>query len=126
MADESAAKCPVVPVWADNLWGSIFSFKGGKYFFKWPNRFPYPVTIAFGEPIAQEKADIATVREQFLELGEFCYQQRPMLRGHLGDACLRGLKRGQFDIGVIDGTDHSKLTRGSLLAAAITLSRYIR
>ena len=121
-----AAKCPVVPVWTDNLWGSIFSFKGGKYFFKWPSQFPYPVTIAFGEPISAEEADIAIVRERFLELGEFCYQQRPVLRGHLGDACLRGLKRHQFDIGVIDGSDHSTLTRGSLLAAAIALSRVIR
>ncbi len=121
-----AAKCPVVPVWTDNLWGSIFSFKGGKYFFKWPSHFPYPVTIAFGEPIAQEQADIATVRERFLELGEFCYQQRPMLRGHLGEACLRGLKKNQFDVGVIDGMDHSQMSRGMLLAAAISLSRVVR
>ena len=120
------AGAPVVPVWTDQLWGSIFSFKGGKYFFKWPKRIPYPVTVAFGKPIPAEEADIAAVRERFLELGEFCYQQRPMLRGHLGDACLRGLKAHQFDIAVVDGMDRSTLTRGSLLAAAITLSRYIR
>ena len=120
------AACPVVPVWTDNLWGSIFSFKGGRYFFKWPEHFPYPVTVAFGEPLTAEQAAIATVRERFLELGEFCYQQRPMLRGHLGEACLRGLKRGQFDIGVIDGMDHSMLSRGMLLAAAIALSRYVK
>ncbi|MCE9609736.1 MAG: AMP-binding protein [Chthoniobacter sp.] len=120
------AKCPVVPAWTDNLWGSIFSFKGGKYFFKWPSQIPYPVTVAFGDPVPAEKADIALVRERFLELGEFCYQQRPMLRGHLGEACLRGLRRGQFTVGVVDGSDHSTLTRGSLLAAAIALSRYVR
>src|SRR5438093_3402476 len=28
-----AANAPVVPVWLDRLWGSIFSFEGGKYFF---------------------------------------------------------------------------------------------
>ena len=28
-----SAKCPVVPVWLDQLWGSIFSFEGGRYFF---------------------------------------------------------------------------------------------
>ncbi len=121
-----SVKCPVVPAWTDNLWGSIFSFKGGKYFFKWPSRFPYPVTVAFGEPIVAEQADIALVRERFLELGEFCYQQRPLLRGHLGEACLRGLRRGQFDVGVIDGSDHTTLSRGSLLAAAIALSRSVR
>ena len=26
------AECHVVPVWLDGLWGSIFSFEGGKYF----------------------------------------------------------------------------------------------
>src|SRR5215213_6502412 len=78
------AKCPVVPVWLDQLWGSIFSFEGGKYFFKMPRRIPYPVTVAFGEPIPAEEADIAHVRERFLDLGEFCYQQRAPLREHLG------------------------------------------
>jgi acyl-[acyl-carrier-protein]-phospholipid O-acyltransferase/long-chain-fatty-acid--[acyl-carrier-protein] ligase len=120
------AKAQVVPVWLDQLWGSIFSFKGGKFFFKWPRQFPYPVSVAFGAPLASDEADIATVRERFLELGEFCYQHRPFLRGHLGEACLRGLKKHQFDVAVIDGFDNSKLTRGSLLAVAITLSRYIR
>ena len=28
------AKCPVVPAWMDRLWGSIFSFRGGKFFWK--------------------------------------------------------------------------------------------
>ncbi|MEP6672704.1 MAG: AMP-binding protein [Chthoniobacter sp.] len=120
------AEAQVVPVWLDQLWGSIFSFKGGKFFLKWPRQYPYPVTVAFGVPLKAEEADIATVRSRFLELGEFCYQHRPFLSGHLGEACLRGLKKHQFDVAVIDGFDHSKLTRGSLLAVAITLSRYIR
>ena len=46
------ADAPVVPVWLDQLWGSIFSFDGGKYFKKIPRHFPYPVMVAFGEPIA--------------------------------------------------------------------------
>ena len=49
-----SAKCPVVPVWMDQLWGSIFSFEGGKFFVKWPRQIPYPVTIAFGEAIPHE------------------------------------------------------------------------
>ena len=120
------ANAPVVPVWLDRLWGSIFSFEGGKYFFKWPRRFPYPVSVEFGEAIPAEKADIATVRQRFLELGEHCYQQRPDLESHLGRACLRGLKRNQWHTAVIDGMDHSTLSCGSLLAAAITLSRHLK
>lgn len=121
-----AAKCPVVPVWTDQLWGSIFSFEGGKYFLKWPRRIPYPVTVAYGVPIPHEEADIAHVRQRFMELGEFCYQQREPLRGHIGRACIQGLKRRQFDTAVIDGMDQSKLSRGMLLAAGIALSRWIQ
>jgi acyl-[acyl-carrier-protein]-phospholipid O-acyltransferase/long-chain-fatty-acid--[acyl-carrier-protein] ligase len=120
------AECPVVPVWMDQLWGSIFSFEGGRFFFKRPKRIPYPVTVAFGEPIAPADADIATVRQALLELGEFCYQQRPELRGHLSRACVRGLRSHQFAPALIDGIDGSTISRGSLLDAAIALSRDLR
>ena len=30
------AGVPVVPVWMDQLWGSIFSFQGGRFFRNWP------------------------------------------------------------------------------------------
>src|SRR3954471_18133289 len=32
------AEAPVVPVWLDRLWGSIFSFQGGRFLKKWPKR----------------------------------------------------------------------------------------
>ncbi|MGV3533312.1 MAG: 1-acyl-sn-glycerol-3-phosphate acyltransferase, partial [Chthoniobacteraceae bacterium] len=81
------ANAPVVPVWLDQLWGSIFSFEGGSYFFKWPKKLPYPVTVNFGDPIPAAEADVSTVRERLLELGERCYQERPMLQEHLGEVC---------------------------------------
>src|SRR5438093_1249305 len=52
------ANAPVVPAWLDQLWGSIFSFQGGKFFTKFPQRIPYPVTIAFGKPLKAEAAKI--------------------------------------------------------------------
>ena len=117
---------PVVPVWLDQLWGSIFSFEGGRYFRKWPRRIPYPVTVAFGEPMSPEQADVANVREKLLELGAFTYDHRPLLQRHLGEACIRGLKFHSSHVGVIDGMDHSTLTRGMLLAAAIVLSKEVK
>jgi len=121
-----AADAPVVPVWLDRLWGSIFSFERGKYFFKWPRRFPYPATVAFGDPIPAQDADIARVRERLLVLGEHCYQQRPDLEGHLAEACLRGLRKNQWHTAVIDGMDHSTLSCGMLLAAAIALAGQVK
>ncbi len=120
------AKCPVVPVWMDQLWGSIFSYRGGRYFWKWPRNFRYPVTVAFGDPLPAKAADIGALRQRFLELGEFCYTARGHLRGNLAAQCVRGLKKHPGDIAVVDGTDGSELTRGKLLAAGLALAQLIR
>ena len=120
------AEAPVVPVWLDRLWGSIFSFQGGRFFTKWPRAVPYRVMVAFGKPLPAEAADIATVREELLKIGEFCYSQRPILRGHLAQACLRGLKRNPFRIAITDGLDNTSLSRGKLLGVAVALSRHLR
>jgi len=120
------ANALVVPTWLDQLWGSIFSFQGGKFFRKLPKRIPYPVTIAFGKPLEADAADIATMREELLKLGEFCFSRRPSLDRHLAEPCVRGLKRRPFATAVIDGLDHSALSRSKLLGAAVALSRYLR
>jgi len=120
------ANAKVVPVWLDRLWGSIFSFQGGKFFTKLPKEIPYRVTVAFGKPLESAAADIATVREELLKLGEFCYSRRPPLDQHLAEACVRGLKRNRFRTAVIDGMDHSELSRAKLLGAAAALSRFLR
>jgi acyl-[acyl-carrier-protein]-phospholipid O-acyltransferase / long-chain-fatty-acid--[acyl-carrier-protein] ligase len=120
------ANAQVVPVWLDQLWGSIFSFQGGRFFRKFPKRIPYPVTIAFGKPLNAKAADNARVREELLKLGEFCFSRRPSLDRHLAEECVRGLKRRRFATAVIDGTDHSELSRSKLLGAAAALSRYLR
>ena len=119
------ANAQVVPVWLDQLWGSIFSFQGGRFFTKFPKRIPYSVTIAFGKPLKAGSADTATVREELLKLGELCFSRRPSLDRHLGEECVRGLKRRRFATAVIDGTDHSQLSRAKLLGAAAALSRYL-
>jgi len=36
------ANAQVVPVWLDQLWGSIFSFQGGRFFTKFPKAHPLP------------------------------------------------------------------------------------
>ena len=42
---------PIVPIALVGVWGSIFSFEGGHFFWKWPRKFPYPVTVRFGKPL---------------------------------------------------------------------------
>ena len=120
------AESPVVPVWMDELWGSIFSFQGGRFFKKWPKAIPYRVTVAFGKPRDAKAADLATIREDLLKLGEFCFSRRPSLNKHVAEACVRGLKRAPARTHVVDGIDHSKLSHAKVLGAAAALSRYLR
>ncbi len=120
------ANVPVVPVWLDRLWGSIFSYQGGKFFTKWPREIPYRVSVAFGNPLEPAAADIPTVREELLKLGEFCYSRRPLLNRHLAEACVRGLKRHRFSTAVVDGLDHTELSRAKLLGAAVALGRFLQ
>ena len=58
---------PVIPVCLHGLWGSIFSFERGKFFWKWPRRWRYPITILFGKPI-QKPESIQQVRRAVEEL----------------------------------------------------------
>jgi acyl-[acyl-carrier-protein]-phospholipid O-acyltransferase/long-chain-fatty-acid--[acyl-carrier-protein] ligase len=60
---------PVIPVYVDGMWGSIFSFEGGKALWKLPKKWRYPVTIRFGKPI-YHPADIEQIRQAVLELGK--------------------------------------------------------
>src|SRR5213596_462418 len=120
------ANATVVPVWLDQLWGSIFSFQGGRFFSKLPKRIPHHVTIAFGKPLKAEAADVATMREELLKLGELCFSRRRSLDRHLAEECVRGLKRRRFATAVIEGTDHTRLGRAKLLGVAAALSRYLR
>lgn len=58
---------PVVPVCLDELWGSIFSYHEGRFLWKKPRYWPYPVSISFGQPIARVD-DVEIVRSAVLEL----------------------------------------------------------
>lgn len=42
---------PIVPVALTGVWGSIFSFAGGKFFRKWPRQLRRAVTVNFGRPL---------------------------------------------------------------------------
>jgi len=45
------ARVPIVPVALDRLWGSVFSYSGGRFFWKRPRRLPYRVDLTLGAPL---------------------------------------------------------------------------
>jgi 1-acyl-sn-glycerol-3-phosphate acyltransferase len=42
---------PVIPVFLDNLWGSVFSFYGGRFFAQRPRGLRRTVVVVFGPPV---------------------------------------------------------------------------
>ena len=67
---------PVQPVWIDGLWGSIFSFEGGRFFRKTPKALPYRVTVSFGELIPSTEATPERVRAAMLALSADAFAAR--------------------------------------------------
>jgi acyl-[acyl-carrier-protein]-phospholipid O-acyltransferase/long-chain-fatty-acid--[acyl-carrier-protein] ligase len=59
----------VVPVYLDGLYGSIFSFQGGRFFTKMPHHLRYPVSVRFGAPLGAREASAEAVRHEMLKLG---------------------------------------------------------
>ena len=70
---------PVIPVYLDELWGSVFSYRGGRVLWKSPRELPYPVTILFGNPIS-DVSDVHVVRNAVLDLGVLSQDYRKQRR----------------------------------------------
>ena len=45
---------PIVPLWLDGMWGSIFSYSQGKFFFKIPQLRRRQLRLYVGEPLGEE------------------------------------------------------------------------
>ncbi|KPA13990.1 2-acyl-glycerophospho-ethanolamine acyltransferase, partial [Candidatus Magnetomorum sp. HK-1] len=66
---------PIIPVHLDRIWGSIFSFERGRYFFKVPKIIPYPITISYGSPMPADSTAFS-IRSKVLELGSESFRYR--------------------------------------------------
>lgn len=70
-------EAPVLPVYLDELWGSIFSNERGRFFWKKPKHWPYPVTINFGTLIDHDDVtSVDVVRSAVLDLKQGCDSRR--------------------------------------------------
>ena len=73
-------KAQVQPTYLDGLYGSIFSFEGGKFFFKRPKKLRYPVAVHFGDPLAPTAATTEVVRKAMFRLSSDAFDQRQPTR----------------------------------------------
>ena len=71
------ANVPVMPIWLENVWGSVFSYYGGHFFWKMPRVVPLKVWIYFGAPMSAAEATPEAVRRCLYDLSA----RRPSRRG---------------------------------------------
>ena len=121
------ANVPVIAAAIDGLWGSVFSFAGNKYLWKSPRLLPTHAFIAFGTATPPDRVSPAWARRELLDLGCRAFEERPVLKRHLGRECIRALAKHPGRVQVIDRTfGRRAVTCGQLYAAAAALSRRIR
>ena len=113
---------PIIPVHLDRVWGSIFSFKGLKFFWKLPTHFPYPVTVSFGEPLIGAKAH--EVRQAVMELGSRALDHRRVSEDLLHLRFIKTARKRLFTACMSDSTG-KKLSWAKTLAASFALSGWI-
>ena len=122
MAREGGA--PVVPVYLDSLWGSIFSYSDRRFFWKLPNRWPYGALVNFGRPFAPDDARAMEAWRALLDLGEESFERRPELQEHLGYAAIKSLSSAPWKTLLIERfPKRHVVTRGMVLALALTLAQ---
>lgn len=115
---------PIVPVCLDGVWGSIFSYQAGRFFWKIPQRIPYPVTISFGEPLPAS-AKAPEVRARVQALATEAWTHRRTLMQPLGRAFVASVRRHPFRFAMADARTPG-ITFGGALVKTIFLGRRLR
>jgi acyl-[acyl-carrier-protein]-phospholipid O-acyltransferase/long-chain-fatty-acid--[acyl-carrier-protein] ligase len=116
---------PVIPVYLDGLWGSIFSFNQRRFFWKRPRKIPYPVTVLFGAPIPPSAITAPDLRRRILEMGSEAAQHRRKPRDLLHLRFLRTAKRRWFRLSMADSTGR-ELSYGKALTGSLLLAQWMR
>ena len=115
---------PVIPVHLDRLWGSIFSFKDGRFLWKRPERIPLPVTVSFGRPMpATTKA--WQMRQAILELGSDAFRHRRTANDLLHVRFVQAARRHWRKPAVADSTG-TALSFGRTLVGGLAFAGWFR
>lgn len=117
---------PIIPVHIDQIWGSVFSFKNGKFFWKVPEELPYPITISFGQPLSSSSTAYQ-VRQAVQEMGAEAFGYRKDAHKLLHVGFLHQAKSHPFRQAVVDSIgvklNYLQALTGSLVFANLFKSR---
>ncbi len=115
---------PIIPVYIDRMWGSVFSFEGGKALWKWPGFGGSEVTVSFGEPLPAT-SDAAAVRTAVGDLGAEAFRARATDQIVLHDAFIRAARSSPRRLVMADSSGRS-LSYRKALTKSLAAARYFR
>lgn len=114
---------PIIPVHIDRIWGSIFSFENGKYFWKVPKIIPYPITISYGRPLPSNSKTYQ-VRGVVQELSADAFKYREKEQKKLHIHFIEETKKHPFKFCMADSTK-IKLNYAQALGRVLLLSKVL-
>ncbi len=117
-------EAPIIPVHLDGVWGSIFSFDRGRFFWKLPRRIPYPVTVSFGRPMPADSSAME-VRQAVQELHSEAYALRKRRMKTLERTFVHSVRRHPLRVAMADGRI-PKLRACTALTRAVFLARRLK
>ncbi|MGH6929067.1 MAG: MFS transporter, partial [Dongiaceae bacterium] len=115
---------PVIPVHLDRVWGSIFSFKDGRFIWKWPERLPLPVTVSFGKAMPATTT-AWQMRQTILELGSDAVRHRRTANDLLHVRFLQTAKRHWHKQCIADSTG-TQLSYWRTLVGSLALADWFK
>ncbi len=115
---------PIIPIGMDGVWGSIFSFHKGRFLWKLPRRFPYPITINYGKPLPPTATPFQ-VRSTVQELLAEAWQTRKARMRPLPIAFVNTARNYPFRFAMADA-QNPRVCFGTALVRSVFLARRLR
>jgi acyl-[acyl-carrier-protein]-phospholipid O-acyltransferase/long-chain-fatty-acid--[acyl-carrier-protein] ligase len=114
---------PIIPVQLGGVWGSIFSYENGKYFWKLPKRLLQPVTVSFGKAMPSTSSAFE-VRQAVEELQSQAYVHQKDYMQPLPRAFVKTARRKRFQFAMADA--QKQIRFGAALTRTIFLARRLK
>ncbi len=116
-------EAPIIPVQLGGVWGSIFSYESGKYFWKLPKHLMQPVTVRFGKQMPPT-ASAFEVRQAVEELQSEAHSHQKEYMQTLPRAFVRTARSRRFQFAMADAQQRMRF--GSALTRTIYLARRLK
>ena len=121
---ENGKPVPVVPVYFDEIWGSLFSYSEGKAIFKRPSRWRHPLSLHIGKPI-ENTDELFSIRQGLQELSTQTMENHAAKFVAPIAMFVKRCKQAKFRSKIADSMNQEE-TGGKLLTRTLVLRKLLR